>query len=411
MYHAGDASNATSVRSGNTTGIVGVDTENGDDFAQCEHKHTRKQNSNCGVPGEKGDSGHIQQKSKNRFGNLRDPLQQDGQNRCKGDYHKSVQRIQVAIDGGAGFTHGILQLQREQDANQIGWHGCDTADQQHTDQDGPLPENLQHRNLFVYREFIFAVGFLQKVCVLGNRVFGMDKEKDQNGRYKNRKTVDAECQSEMMFKEKSGKTGTHDKAKVKTQIGQGVCLFTLLGGGIVRVQSVIRGRFNGLEQTGQEQDNGGSDGQRKYCRQQIQTYCNAVKDNNDGFAAEAVSQLSAQQSRGKRKDRRSGNYQGGHAIGQTQLGGQKEGEHGPDKRTHGSDQLAYKENVDFPFQSTVLGEQLFHKNTSGKNEHFGCSIRTLSQYSTAPSRKQQQEGTVCALQLNLRNACFLPNII
>ena len=46
-------------------------------------------------------------------------FQQNGQNRRKGNDHKTVQRIQITLNGGTGFAHGILQLQRQQNTHQI----------------------------------------------------------------------------------------------------------------------------------------------------------------------------------------------------------------------------------------------------------------------------------------------------
>ena len=54
------------------------------------------------------------------------------------------------------------------------------------------------------------------------------------------------------------------------------------------------------------------------------------------------------------------------AVAESQLGGQKEGEHGPDERAHGRDQFAHKKNIDFPFQPAVLGQKLLHDGCSNR---------------------------------------------
>ena len=111
----------------------------------------------------------------------------------------------------------------------------------------------------------------------------MHKENNQHGRDKNRQSIDTEGQPDEFLKQDAGYTGTHDIAQIKAQIGQGIGLLPLPGGGIVRIQRIIGRGLDGLEQTCSKQKNRRKKRHRQNRRQKIHAHRDAVKNALRGY--------------------------------------------------------------------------------------------------------------------------------
>ena len=294
MDHRRDAAYPASVRSGDTAGGVGVVAQHGDHFAQGKDEHADKKNGCGGIDGEEGDTGNKQQKAKDSLGDLGEFSQQDSKNGRKQNDHKAVKGVEISVYGSAGLSHRVFQLQGEQDAHQIGGHGGKASEQQHIDQHRPLPEDRHHRDLLIHRKLILAVILFHGSGILRNRIFGMHEEDDQYRGNENHQTVDAESQTQEVFKQNTRDTGADNEAQIETQIGKRIGLHPLFGGGIVGVQRVVCRGFDRLKQARKKQDRRGNDGKGQNRSQQIQADRQKIKYNDDGFSVKPVSQLAAQ---------------------------------------------------------------------------------------------------------------------
>ena len=164
----------------------------------------------------------------------------------------------------------------------------------------------------------------------------------------------------MKFKQHAAHAGTEYIAQIKAQIGKGEGPFPLGRGGVVRIQSIIGRRLDGLKQRCKEDDDRRVVADGQDCRKNIQRHRQAVEKDDDVFPGIPVRQLAPKQRQRQGDQPGGGNERRGHPVAEAQLGGEQEGEHGPDKGAHSRDDLAHKEHIDLPLQPGILGDQIFH---------------------------------------------------
>lgn len=105
--YAGNAADPSPVGGRNPLGSIGVVAENGNHFADGIDEHTDKQKPNGFVESEKNHTGGKKKVAEGHFRNFGKADQQNRKKRRQKNDGESVKRIEVAVNGGTGLSHGL----------------------------------------------------------------------------------------------------------------------------------------------------------------------------------------------------------------------------------------------------------------------------------------------------------------